>query len=76
MAVYGIPSTLKEFTKQTKSVTSNNDSRFKSLFAAIKDNTEMKSLKMALNYLLENQYCSDVIYLKDIINNETASEQS
>ena len=34
---FGIPSELNKFTKLSKSITSNSDSRFKSLFAAIKN---------------------------------------
>lgn len=63
---YGIPSDLKGFTKQSKSVTSNTDSRFKSLFSAIKDNTEIKVLRNALKYLSDNNYKTNDDYLKTI----------
>ena len=45
---------------------SNSDPRFKSLFAAIKHNSEIHSLKMALKYLCENQYSSDSAYLREL----------
>lgn len=67
---YGIPSKLKAFTKVSKSVTSNTDVRFKNLFAAIKDNTEVKVLKKTLKYLCQNQYRSDIAQLKGLYENE------
>lgn len=66
---FGLPSELKGFTDETKKVSSNSDLRFKSLFAAIKDNSEIQSLKMALKHLCENQYSSDSEYLKRLFAN-------
>lgn len=63
---FGLPSELIKFTKESKSVSSNSDPRFKSLFAAIKNNSEIHTLKMALKYLCENQYSSDCAYLKEL----------
>ena len=63
---FGLPSELIKFTKESKSVSSNTDPRFKSLFAAIRNNSEIHSLKMALKYLCENQYSSDSAYLKEL----------
>lgn len=63
---YGIPSGLKDFTKLSKSITSNTDARFKSLFAAIKDNDEILTLKNTLEYLNEKQFQTDDNYLKNI----------
>lgn len=63
---YGLPSELKKFTEVSKSVSSNSDPRFKSLFAAIKDNNEIRSLKMALKYLCDNSYTSDSERLGEI----------
>ena len=57
--VFGIPSDLKSFTKVSKAVTSNTDTRFKCLFAAIKENTEIIALKQTLKYLNEMQYKAD-----------------
>lgn len=61
---FGIPSTLKEFTKLSKSVSSNTDSRFKSLFVVIKDNAEIKALRRSLKYLNETRYKSDIDTLR------------
>lgn len=63
---FGLPADLKRFTEVSKSVSSNSDPRFKSLFAAIKDNSEIHSLKMALKYLCNNNYASDREYLRVI----------
>lgn len=63
---YGLPGDLSKFTKESKDVTANSDSRFKRLFAAIKANNEIRSLKMALKYLCENSYNSDTGQLREI----------
>ena len=56
---FGFSRELKRFTDETKKVSSNSDPRFKALFAAIKDNDEIHSLKMSLHYLCEHKYSSD-----------------
>lgn len=71
---YNLPSTLKEFTKLSKSVTSNTDERFKNLFAAINGNSEFRALKMALKYLLDNQYKTDISELVRIFGGEAREE--
>lgn len=53
---FGLPSELKAFTKVTKQVTSNTDSRFKALFSAIQNNVEMSALRTVLNYLIKSKY--------------------
>lgn len=63
---FGLPDELKRFTDETKRVSSNLDPRFKSLFAAIKNNSEIHSLKMVLKYLCKNQYSSDSAYLREL----------
>lgn len=63
---FGLPSKLIKFTKESKSVSSNSDPRFKSLFAAIRNNSEIHFLEMALKYLCENQYSSDSAYLREL----------
>ena len=55
---FGIPSTLKEFTKYSKSVTSNTDERFKALFAAIAGNPEIRALQAVLKYLCDHTYAA------------------
>ncbi len=69
---YGIPSDLNGFTQISKSVTSNSDWRFKSLFAAIQDNSEILALKKSLKYLSESRYVSDNECLKKIFRGEEA----
>lgn len=64
---YGIPNDLKGFTKIAKSTTSAKDARFKSIFKAIKDHTEIKSLESVLKYLCNNQYNSDIKILKTLL---------
>lgn len=63
---YDLPSGLKDFTKVSKAVTSNNDTRFKGLFEAIKDNNEIKTLRKVLKYLSEQQYKADTEQLKNL----------
>lgn len=63
---FGLPSELKRFIDESKRVSSNSDARFKSLFAAIKNNSEIQSLKMTLTYLCENPYSSDSTYLREL----------
>ena len=63
---FGLPGELKKFTDETKKVSSNSDSRFKDLFAAIKDNSEIRFLKMALKYLCENQFSARCEYLRQL----------
>lgn len=65
---FGIPSELKEFTKISKSITSNSDERFKSLFAAINKNHEFCKLKLVLKYLLEHKYETDISQLSFLFN--------
>lgn len=63
---FGLSSELNRFIDESKRVSSNSDARFKSLFAAIKNNSEIQSLKMTLKYLCENQYTSDSAYLREL----------
>lgn len=63
---FGIPSELDKFTKLSKNVASNADPRFKSLFAAIKENSEIRSLKLALKYLCDKKYTSDSECLREM----------
>lgn len=60
---FGIPSNLKEFTKISKSITSNSDVRFKNLFNAIKKSSEFCILKRTLQYLLGHKYETDMSQL-------------
>lgn len=65
---YNLPSELKEFTKVSKSVSSNKDPKFKSLFAAVKGNSEIQSLKRTLKYLCEKQHQADIDSLRGIFS--------
>ncbi len=56
---FDIPSDLKGFTRISKSVNSNNDPRFRSLFAAINNHPEIRILKHALEHLCEKKYKAD-----------------
>lgn len=67
---FGIPSELDKFTKLSKNVASNADPRFKSLFAAIKDNSEIHSLKLALKYLCDKKYTSDSECLREMFRGQ------
>lgn len=71
---YNLPSTLKAFTKLSKSVTSNTDECFKNLFAAINGNSEFRALKMALKYLLDKQYNTDISELTRFFGGEARKE--
>lgn len=53
---YALPSELEEFTKVTKDVKAKNDYRFKSLFGALENLTEISKLRSVLSYLNDKQY--------------------
>lgn len=63
---YGLPSVLKDFTKVSKSVTSNIDARFKNLFKALRGNQEFRNLKISLEYMVQNKYDIDPNVLKNL----------
>ena len=62
--VYGLPSKLSDFTKVSKSITSNRDPRFKNLFKALINNQEFKNLRASLLYMVANKYKTDIATLK------------
>lgn len=68
LSEYGLPSELDGFKKVTKQVTSNNDSRFKRLFAALKETEGMSRLRKILHYLNDNGYKADLQTLKSFFN--------
>ncbi len=53
---YGLSPILKEFTAQTKKVTSNKDPRFKRLLKSIEDVGEIKILESLISYLAKAKY--------------------
>lgn len=59
LSAFGLPNQLKDFTKPTKDVMSNKDSRFKSLFRALADIGEVSTLKRIVSYLCDNTYRSE-----------------
>ena len=61
---FGLPINLKNFLKETKTITSNKDQRFKKLFKEIKNHKEISLLQKVLTYLCENKYQSDVEEIK------------
>ncbi len=65
---FGIPSDLKGFTMEAKTVSSNKDVRFRELFVAIKGSQEIMALKKVLKYLLDNAYSSNDDDLGKILN--------
>lgn len=65
---FGIPSDLKGFTMEAKTVSSNKDVRFRELFVAIKGSQEIMALKKVLKYLLNKAYSSNDDDLGKILN--------
>lgn len=70
-AIYIVPewSDLESFKKQTKTVDSKHDIRFKNLFKAIGRNAEITMLRNVLNYLKEHRYQSKIEELKQFFPN-------
>lgn len=61
---FGLPSKMSDFTKESKSVTSNKDPRFKSLFKALMNNQEFRNLRASLKYMVATTYNIDIDTLK------------
>lgn len=70
LTTYSIPSALIDFTKLSKSVTSNRDARFKALFMDIKSHKEIRTLKNVLSYLCENRYSSSIEVMKTMFESD------
>lgn len=70
MTDYDLASDLEGFKKQTKTVDSKNDIRFKKLFKAIRHNQEISVFRSILNYLKENLYQSKVEDLNKLFATE------
>lgn len=58
MEDFGLPSNLKAFTRETKTITTQEDKRFKSLFHHLRDASEMKMFSNVLNYLKDKRYAA------------------
>jgi hypothetical protein len=61
---FDLPTEFEDFLKETKTITSNKDQRFKKLFKEIKNHKEISLLQKVLTYLCENKYQSDVEEIK------------
>ncbi len=64
LSEYGFSPDLEEFKKRTKSPTSQKDPKFKELFKALADVTEMQIFGKVLRYLNEQKYGCDESVLK------------
>ena len=67
---FDIPGDLKGFTRLSKSITSNTDSRFKALFRALKDNPEIIAMRATLEYMCEERYTMDGETLQELFKTE------
>ncbi|MDE5744967.1 MAG: hypothetical protein K2H84_04820 [Paramuribaculum sp.] len=67
---FNLPSKLNEFTKISKSVTSNTDTRFKALFQAVKLNREFRNLQNSLSYMIINNYQIDDLKLRELFEED------
>jgi len=63
---FNLSSKIKEFTKQTKNVLSNNDSRFKNLFRTMEETGELKLMKTIIQYFIIHTYQSREIDIQHI----------
>lgn len=70
LTAFGLPKELKDFTRQTKDVMSNKDSRFKSLFHTLSDIGEASIFKKLIQYLCENTYQSNDADIVGIVTSE------
>ena len=66
---YGLPTDLKNFTRATKTVTTKEDQRFKTLFRDLKEANELKIFTRLLNYLKTYKFEYKEDELKKIILN-------
>lgn len=71
MSDFGLSSDLEGFKKQTKTVDSKYDIRFKNLFKAIRRNVEITSLHNILNYMKKYRYQSRLEELKQFFPNNS-----
>jgi len=63
---FDLPTNLKDFLKETKTITSNKDQRFKNIFKVIKNHEEISLLQNILTYLCENKYHSKIDDIKNL----------
>jgi len=65
---FGLPDSLKDFTKITKQKTSKSEPKFKQLFNKIKSAEEVKVLTKWVKYLKENIYNADRDTLRNMVS--------
>jgi hypothetical protein len=64
---FGLPSDLKAFTRETKTITTQDDKRFKALFLHLRNAGEIKILGNVLNYLKDKKYAAAIDDLKQLM---------
>lgn len=69
MEDFGLPSNLKAFTRETKTVTTQDDKRFKNLFRCLRNASEIKIFGNVLNYLKVKKYAAVDNELKQMMLN-------
>lgn len=68
MEDFGLPSNLKAFTRETKTITTQEDKRFNSLFHHLRNASEIKKFSNVLNYLKDNRYAATEDDLKRMMS--------
>lgn len=69
METFGLPSDLKAFTRETKTITTQDDKRFKNLFLHLRNASEIIILGNVLNYLKDKKYAATIDDLKQLMSN-------
>lgn len=64
---FNLPTTLNELRRESKSINSKKDSRFKALFNAMlaKDLEEIRQIIYWITYLKDNPYAADINHLRN-----------
>ena len=75
MEDFGLPSELKAFTRVTKTITTQQDKRFKRLFQHLRDANEMKIFSNVLNYLKRSKFAANEDCLKQMMLNPSVCFQ-
>lgn len=69
MEDFGLPSDLKAFTRETKTITMQDDKRFRNLFHHLINASEIRIFNNVLNYLKVKKYTAVVDDLKRMMTN-------
>ncbi|RTL60085.1 MAG: hypothetical protein EKK37_04375 [Sphingobacteriales bacterium] len=69
-AEFGLPTNLELFRKESKTINSKNDDRFKKLFKALRNagSIEIQRLSTLIKYLKERNYRADENEIKNLLN--------